>query len=155
VTFNTSDVAENMKKFGGFIPGIRPGQRTAEYIDRVLSRITLAGAIYVAVVHPAHHPHPAVQRALLFRRHGAVDRGRRGTRHGAQIETHLPPAATKASCAKGGCADGGAERAHGEHSIQDLMRGAAGARNAPARESASGHAHSAVGTSGCREGHSG
>jgi preprotein translocase subunit SecY len=41
VTFNTSDVAENMKKFGGFIPGIRPGQRTAEYIDRVLSRITL------------------------------------------------------------------------------------------------------------------
>jgi len=50
VTFNTSDVAENMKKFGGFIPGIRPGQRTAEYIDRVLSRITLAGAIYVAAV---------------------------------------------------------------------------------------------------------
>jgi len=50
VTFNTADVAENMKKFGGFIPGIRPGQRTAEYIDRVLSRITLAGAIYVAVV---------------------------------------------------------------------------------------------------------
>jgi preprotein translocase subunit SecY len=50
VTFNTSDVAENMKKFGGFIPGIRPGQRTAEYIDRVLSRITLAGALYVATV---------------------------------------------------------------------------------------------------------
>ena len=50
VTFNTSDVAENMKKFGGFIPGIRPGQRTAEYIDRVLSRITLGGAIYVAAV---------------------------------------------------------------------------------------------------------
>jgi preprotein translocase subunit SecY len=50
VTFNTADVAENMKKFGGFIPGIRPGQRTAEYIDRVLSRITLAGAVYVAAV---------------------------------------------------------------------------------------------------------
>ena len=50
VTFNTSDVAENMKKFGGFIPGIRPGPRTAEYIDRVLSRITLAGAIYVSAV---------------------------------------------------------------------------------------------------------
>jgi preprotein translocase subunit SecY len=50
VTFNTSDVAENMKKFGGFIPGIRPGQRTAEYIDRVLSRITLAGALYVSAV---------------------------------------------------------------------------------------------------------
>jgi len=50
VTFNTSDVAENMKKFGGFIPGIRPGQRTAEYIDRVLSRITLVGALYVAAI---------------------------------------------------------------------------------------------------------
>ena len=50
VTFNTSDVAENMKKFGGFIPGIRPGPRTAEYIDRVLSRITLVGAIYIAAV---------------------------------------------------------------------------------------------------------
>ena len=50
VTFNTSDVAENMKKFGGFIPGIRPGQRTAEYVDRVLSRITLVGAIYIAAV---------------------------------------------------------------------------------------------------------
>ncbi|HSP98603.1 MAG TPA: preprotein translocase subunit SecY [Candidatus Dormibacteraeota bacterium] len=50
VTFNTSDVAENMKKFGGFIPGIRPGQRTADYIDRVLSRITLVGAIYIAAV---------------------------------------------------------------------------------------------------------
>jgi preprotein translocase subunit SecY len=50
VTFNTSDVAENMKKFGGFIPGIRPGQRTAEYIDRVLSRITLGGGIYVSIV---------------------------------------------------------------------------------------------------------
>jgi preprotein translocase subunit SecY len=50
VTFNTSDVADNMKKFGGFIPGIRPGQRTAEYIDRVLSRITLGGAVYVAAV---------------------------------------------------------------------------------------------------------
>lgn len=50
VVFNPSDVADNMKKYGGFIPGIRPGQRTAEYIDRVLSRITLGGAIYVAVI---------------------------------------------------------------------------------------------------------
>ena len=39
-----------MKKFGGYIPGIRPGQRTADYIDRVLSRITLGGAVYVAAV---------------------------------------------------------------------------------------------------------
>jgi preprotein translocase subunit SecY len=50
VTFNTTDVADNMKKFGGYIPGIRPGQRTAEYIDRILSRITLGGALYVSAV---------------------------------------------------------------------------------------------------------
>ncbi|RJX34493.1 MAG: preprotein translocase subunit SecY [Desulfarculus sp.] len=50
VTFNPADVAENMKKFGGFIPGIRPGKRTADYIDRVLTRITLGGAVYVSAV---------------------------------------------------------------------------------------------------------
>jgi preprotein translocase subunit SecY len=50
VSFNPTDVAENMKKFGGYIPGIRPGPRTAEYIDRILIRITLSGALYVAAV---------------------------------------------------------------------------------------------------------
>ena len=50
VTFNPVDVAENMKKYGGYIPGIRPGKRTADYIDRVLTRITLGGAIYVSTV---------------------------------------------------------------------------------------------------------
>ncbi|MDY0375620.1 MAG: preprotein translocase subunit SecY [Desulfobacterium sp.] len=50
VTFNPDDVAENMKKNGGYIPGIRPGKRTAEYIDRVLTRITTGGAIYVSLV---------------------------------------------------------------------------------------------------------
>lgn len=50
VTFNPEDVADNMKKNGGFIPGIRPGKRTADYIDRVLTRITLGGAIYVSAV---------------------------------------------------------------------------------------------------------
>jgi preprotein translocase subunit SecY len=50
VTFNPVDVADNMKKHGGYIPGIRPGKRTADYIDRVLTRITLGGAIYVSVV---------------------------------------------------------------------------------------------------------
>jgi preprotein translocase subunit SecY len=50
VTFNPVDVADNLKKYGGFIPGIRPGRFTAEYIDRVLSRITLGGAIYVSLV---------------------------------------------------------------------------------------------------------
>jgi preprotein translocase subunit SecY len=50
VTFNPVDVAENMKKHGGYIPGIRPGKRTADYIDRVLTRITLGGAIYVSAI---------------------------------------------------------------------------------------------------------
>jgi preprotein translocase subunit SecY len=50
VTFNPADVADNMKKQGGFIPGIRPGKRTADYIDRVLTRITLGGALYVSAV---------------------------------------------------------------------------------------------------------
>jgi len=50
IVFNPNDVAENMKKFGGYIPGIRPGQKTAEYIDKVLTRITLGGAIYVSAV---------------------------------------------------------------------------------------------------------
>jgi preprotein translocase subunit SecY len=50
VTFNPNDVAENMKKYGGYIPGIRPGQKTAEYIDKVLTRITLGGAIYVSAI---------------------------------------------------------------------------------------------------------
>ena len=50
VTFNPVDVADNLKKHGGFIPGIRPGRYTAEYIDRVLSRVTLGGAIYVSAV---------------------------------------------------------------------------------------------------------
>ncbi|MCP4690879.1 MAG: preprotein translocase subunit SecY [Desulfobacterales bacterium] len=50
VTFNPVDVADNMKKQGGYIPGIRPGKRTADYIDKVLTRITLGGAIYVSSV---------------------------------------------------------------------------------------------------------
>jgi len=50
VTFNVVDVADNMKKQGGFIPGIRPGKRTADYIDKVLTRITLGGATYVSLV---------------------------------------------------------------------------------------------------------
>jgi preprotein translocase subunit SecY len=50
IVFNPADVADNMKKHGGFIPGIRPGKSTAEYIDKVLSRITLGGAIYVSAV---------------------------------------------------------------------------------------------------------
>jgi preprotein translocase subunit SecY len=50
MVFNPVDVADNLKRFGGFVPGIRPGRSTADYIDRVLTRITFAGAIYLAAV---------------------------------------------------------------------------------------------------------
>jgi preprotein translocase subunit SecY len=50
IIFNPDDVAENMRKYGGFIPGIRPGKRTAEYIDTILARLTLVGALYLAMV---------------------------------------------------------------------------------------------------------
>ena len=50
IIFNPDDVSENMRKYGGFIPGIRPGKRTAEYIDTILGRITLVGAIYLSIV---------------------------------------------------------------------------------------------------------
>ena len=50
VTFNPVDVADNLKKYGGYVPGIRPGKKTAEYIDGVLTRITFGGAIYIAAV---------------------------------------------------------------------------------------------------------
>jgi preprotein translocase subunit SecY len=50
IVFNPTETAENLKKHGGFIPGIRPGERTAEYIDYVLSRITVIGACYLAIV---------------------------------------------------------------------------------------------------------
>ncbi len=50
VTFNPVDVADNLKKYGGYVPGIRPGKKTADYIDHVLSRITFGGAVYIAAV---------------------------------------------------------------------------------------------------------
>jgi len=50
VTFNPVNVADNMKKHGGYVPGIRPGKKTAEYIDTVLTRLTFSGAIYVSAV---------------------------------------------------------------------------------------------------------
>ena len=50
VTFNPVDVAENLKKHGGFIPGIRPGKKTSDFIDKALTRLTVIGAIYVSVI---------------------------------------------------------------------------------------------------------
>ncbi|MCL2817342.1 MAG: preprotein translocase subunit SecY [Clostridiales bacterium] len=49
-TFNTGDVSDNLKKYGGFIPGLRPGKPTAEYLDRILSRLTFAGALFLAAI---------------------------------------------------------------------------------------------------------
>jgi len=50
IIFNPDDVADNMRKYGGYVPGIRPGKRTAEYIDNILTRLTLGGAVYLAAV---------------------------------------------------------------------------------------------------------
>jgi preprotein translocase subunit SecY len=50
IIFNPDDVAENMRKYGGFVPGIRPGKRTAEHIDGILARVTLAGSLYLAMI---------------------------------------------------------------------------------------------------------
>jgi len=50
IIFNPQDVAENMKKYGGYVPGIRPGAKTSDYVDKILSRITVVGAIYLSIV---------------------------------------------------------------------------------------------------------
>ncbi|NQT95484.1 MAG: preprotein translocase subunit SecY, partial [Candidatus Omnitrophica bacterium] len=50
ITFNPVEVSDNMKKYGGFIPGIRPGKPTAEYFEHILNRVTLPGAMFLAVI---------------------------------------------------------------------------------------------------------
>ena len=50
ITFNPQDLSDNMKKYGGFIPGMRPGKKTAEYVDRILTRLTFGGAIYLGLI---------------------------------------------------------------------------------------------------------
>jgi preprotein translocase subunit SecY len=50
VTIKPDDMAENMKKYGGYVPGIRPGKKTAEYIEEILERLTFSGAIYVSII---------------------------------------------------------------------------------------------------------
>jgi preprotein translocase subunit SecY len=63
IVLNPVDLAENMQKYGGFIPGIRPGKRTSEYIDRILTRVTLPGAIFLAFI--AILPDIMIQRGKL------------------------------------------------------------------------------------------
>ena len=83
VTFNPVDQADNLKKYGGFIPGVRPRRPTAEYLDRILARLTFAGAIFLAArggyADAADQPD---QRQLLLRRHLHPDRDRCRARHG-------------------------------------------------------------------------
>ena len=85
LVFNARETADNLKKSGAFIPGIRPGQQTAEYIDKVLTRLTLWGALYVTAV--CLLPEILVScagRAVPLRRHVAADRGGGGDGlHGA------------------------------------------------------------------------
>jgi preprotein translocase subunit SecY len=50
IVFNPTETADNLKKHGGFLPGIRPGERTAQYIDQVLTRITVIGAAYLSII---------------------------------------------------------------------------------------------------------
>ena len=107
IVFNPNEVADNMRKYGGFIPGIRPGKRTADHINEILTRITLVGALYLIIISfipewmitgihlnhllwaagsifraPAHLGDERFGRDLLFRRHVAADRGRRGHGYG-------------------------------------------------------------------------
>ena len=90
LVFNSRETAENLKKSGAFIPGIRPGQQTGEYIDKVLTRLTVWGALYVTAV--CLLPEILMSQGgvpFVFRRHLAADRGRRG--HGLlpQLQAHL------------------------------------------------------------------
>ena len=66
VTFNVPDVADNLKKWGSFIPGIRPGKPTMEYLDRVMTRITLAGAIFLALIALAQFWIPEITGVTTF-----------------------------------------------------------------------------------------
>jgi preprotein translocase subunit SecY len=76
VQFNPVDQADNLRKYGGYIPGIRPGPPTAQYLDRVLTRLTLPGALYLAIVATA----PA-----LFIRYGGFSQATAGALGGTSI----------------------------------------------------------------------
>ena len=93
ITFNTTEVADNMKKYGGFIPGIRAGRPTAEYLDYVVTRLTLPGSVYLALI--AIIPLFAFNGLgrlgpVHLRRHQPADHGRRRLGYG---EADREPAA--------------------------------------------------------------
>jgi preprotein translocase subunit SecY len=92
IIFNPVDLAENLKKQGGFIPGIKPGAKTAEHIDGVVERITLPGALFLTASRSSRSSSPKRSRAVPVRRHLAPDRGRRGARYDG-ADAAAPPAA--------------------------------------------------------------
>ena len=70
IVFRPDDIADNMRKYGGFIPGIRPGKRTADFINDVLTRITLVGALYLIIIidhSAAAHQRNPLQPSLAHR----------------------------------------------------------------------------------------
>ena len=73
LVFNPKETADNLKKSGAFVPGIRPGEQTARYIDKILMRLTLVGALHHAGVFAAGVSDRAVQSAVLFRRNLVAD----------------------------------------------------------------------------------
>ena len=95
VTFNPVDQADNLKKYGGFIPGVRPGRPTAEFLDRILARLTFPGALFLAAVAAlpgdpvrAHPPAVPVRRHLdpdRDRRRAGNDEAARGAAHDALL----------------------------------------------------------------------
>jgi preprotein translocase subunit SecY len=89
VTFQPVDVADNLKKQNAFIPQVRPGKATAEYIDFVVTRITVGGAFYMALVCTVPTLLQSSSRAVLLRWHVAHDRRRRRARHVAADRVHL------------------------------------------------------------------
>jgi preprotein translocase subunit SecY len=94
LVFNSRETADNLKKSGAFVPGIRPGEQTARYIDKILGRLTLAGAVYITFVCLAARVLDfQVQRAVLFRWYLVVDHcgGDHGL-HGPGSELHDVPA---------------------------------------------------------------
>ena len=78
IVFNPEETADNLRKYGGFIPGIRPGKNTADYLDYILTRLTVVGAAYlVGRVHPPRDPDLGILGPVLFRRNQSADRRQR------------------------------------------------------------------------------
>jgi preprotein translocase subunit SecY len=87
LVFNSKETADNLKKSGAFVPGIRPGEQTARYIDKILMRLTLAGAVYITWCACCRSSCVVLESSFLFRRHLAADhRGRDHGLHGTGTE---------------------------------------------------------------------